>query len=224
MEAAPLAAAGCEYRPGAAGTRPELFPVVELPWFEAGCPYPWPVSDRPPFGHLRLSGQVTDAEVGSVVAALAKNGEVEPGSAAEVLARLVRSEELLLYGGVAVADRDRHIRPGCCCELHDWRQWLDGLRTGHSPWMGHDPAPRVEWGDSVVRVWSDGGVGPAPDAFAIDLPRERVVGQLARVEADIRAFAARLVDWAAVVGFAEPLALADRFLYWFGPVAPPAAG
>jgi hypothetical protein len=217
-------------------TRPELFPVVELPWFEAGCPYPWPVSDRPAFSHLRLSELVTDAEVGSVAAALAKSSEVETGSAAEVLAGLVRSEELLLYGGVGVADGDRHIRPGCCCELHDWRQWLDGLRTGHSPWMGHDPAPRVEWGDSVVRVWSDGGTGPVPEAFAIDLSRERVVEQLARVEADLRGYTTRLAAWSAAAGFTEPDALADRFIYWFGSdaladrfiywfgsVAPPAA-
>ena len=56
---------------------PELHAVVEAPWFEGSPPWPWPIADRKAFSFMRLSGGMTHAEVGSIMARLVKYNQVE---------------------------------------------------------------------------------------------------------------------------------------------------
>ena len=90
------------------------------------------------------------------------------------------------------------------------RAWWECLESGGSPWMGHDPAPRVEWAGEVVRVWSDGSIGVAPDAFAIELGRGRLVAELGRVERELRAFLLLVERWAQTIGFPDSLPLCRK--------------
>ena len=66
-------------------SRPELHPVVEAPWFDDALPWPWPVADRKPSSFIRLSGRMTELEVGSVMAQLIKYNQVEAEPTAEAL-------------------------------------------------------------------------------------------------------------------------------------------
>ena len=204
-------------------SRPELYPVAELSWFDGPCPYPWAVApERAAFDRVRLCWRTTGDEVGWVAASLADVSGVAAGpDAGAVLAALATADYLSLRGGLAVEAGDRLILPSCCTSLGEWRDWPAGLRDGSSPWMGHDPSAWVEWGGETVRVWSDGHFNPAPSAFAIDLPRGEVAAQLDRVADDLRAFADRLAGWAAGQGLVDSGRLGERFRQRFGPAAPP---
>jgi hypothetical protein len=141
---------------------PELHPVVEAPWFEGAPPWPWLIANREPFSFIRLSGGMPKPEVGSVIAQLVGYNQVEAEPTVEgLLATAIVAESLVLPGGVQASAGEHEINPSCCCGLEEWRAWLECLESGGSPWMGHDPAPRIEWAGEVVRVWSDGGLGLA---------------------------------------------------------------
>jgi hypothetical protein len=187
---------------------PELHPVVEAPWFEVAPPWPWPVADHQACSFVRLSGEMTGAEGGSVMAQLVTYNQIEAEPTVEgLLLGAIAAESLLLPGGVQASIGEREINPGCCCGLEEWREWRECLDTAQSPWMGHDPAPRIEWAGQAVQVWSDGGLGPTTDAFAIEFEQGRFAAELDRVERDLRGFLAVIADWARKAGFSDPLAL-----------------
>jgi uncharacterized protein (TIGR02996 family) len=189
----------------------ELYPVVEAPWYEGVPSWPWPVADCKPYSLIRLSDEITEPEVGSVMAQLVSYNQMEAEPTVEaLLSGAIAAESLLLPGGVQASDGERQINPGCCCGLEGWREWLDCLRTGQSPWMGHDPTPRIEWADEVVRVWSDGGLGPATDSFAIELDRSQLAFELGEVERELREFLQHVATWARAVGFSQPSALCRK--------------
>ncbi|MFO0800954.1 MAG: hypothetical protein U0804_26105 [Gemmataceae bacterium] len=189
----------------------KLRPVVEAPWFEGAPPWPWPIADRPPFSFVPLSGDMTDAEVGTVMAQLMKDNDVPAGpTAADWLAGVVAADHLILSGGIQASDGDREINPGCCCGLEGRREWTTGLASGAQPWTGHDPAPRVEWAGDAARIWSDGAITAAPDAFAVECERSRFAAELWHVERDLTAFVGRVTRWARSHGVADALPLRRR--------------
>jgi len=201
---------------------PELHAVVEVPLLKG--PWPWPIADRKPFSFIRLSGGCTEAEVGSVIAQLVKYNLGEPESTAVgLLARVVAAQSLRLPGGVQACAGEREINPSCCCGLEGWRAWSECLESGPSPWMGHDPAPHIEWAGELVRVWSDGGQSAVADAVAVGFGRGRFVAELSRVERDLRAFLPRLAEWASAHDFPDSSALCRKFDACFG-ITGPAAG
>jgi len=189
---------------------PELHPVVEAPWFEGVPPWPWPIADCKPFSFIRLSGDMTDLEVGSVMAQFVgcNDAESEPTVAGLLTAEIER-EAVSLSSGIQVSGSGREINPSCCSGLEEWREWFECLTSGRSPWMGHDPTPWIERAGNIVRVWSDGGYNltPKADAFAIEFERDRFVAELKRVEQELRAFLLRVGAWAEAVGFQDGPAL-----------------
>ncbi len=201
---------------------PELHPVIQTPWFRGTPPWPWPIADRKPFSFVRLSGQSTEAEVGSFIAQLVSYNRVEAESTlAGLVAGVVAAESLVLPGGVQASAGEYEIGPSCCCGLEQWRDWLECLESGDSPWMGHDPSPWVEWADGIVRVWADRGLDPA--AVAIDFERGRFVAELGRVGRELRAFLPLVEEWARSGGFPDPPALSRKLDAYFGITGPVAA-
>jgi hypothetical protein len=190
---------------------PELHPVVAAPWFEGTPPWPWPIADREAYVLIRLSGGMTGAEVGSILAQLVAYNQVaaEP-TVEELLSGAIAADGLLLPGGLQATAGARKISPGCCCGLEGWREWGTCLESGQSPWLGHDPAPRIEWAGALVRVWSDGGLDPVADAFAIEFERDQFVAELGYVERALQGFLRLVADWAQVVGFSDPAALCRK--------------
>jgi len=59
---------------------PELHPIAEAPYFKDVPPWPWPIADCRSFSFIRLSGDMTDLEVGSVMAQLVGDNNVESKS------------------------------------------------------------------------------------------------------------------------------------------------
>jgi len=193
------------------GVLPELHAVVEAPWFEGSPPWPWPIADRKVFSFMRLSGEMTHAEVGSIMAQLVKYNQVEAEpTVGGLLSGAIAAEGLILSGGIEVSAGEREIRPGCCCGLEGWREWLACMKSGESPWLGHDPDPWIEWADAVVRVWSDGAITSSRERFAVEFERERFVAELGRVEEELRAFLPRVAEWAREVAFPDPMALCRK--------------
>jgi hypothetical protein len=177
----------------------------------------WPV-DRYQ-GSTSLSGRLSPAEVGSAMAAIVKHCDTDESApdAAALLRSLVRSEKVIAWGGLRVRDTDTGITvaPGCCCGLEDWRDWLQLVRR-ERPWLGHDPEPKIVFGDGVAWLWPTGGFddavpsGPAVVIRLDELParlevvRQELMDFLALVRRQFGAEVAEVLDDQFTIG--APLA------------------
>ncbi|MFE1288180.1 hypothetical protein [Streptomyces sp. NPDC058751] len=170
----------------------------------------WPVADLPPYRFMPLSGGMSLLEVGSALAMLAQynsraGDDDRPSTDAdEAVRRLLESDKVIAPGGLHIHDTrtDVTVRPGCCCGLEDWREWL-AVTDGETPWLGHDPSPRLEHADGVVRLWNDQeDSGPPVEIVVGDLP-----GILHTVQEGLRGFLSLTERWAAhrVPALAEDL-------------------
>ncbi len=188
--------------------------VVEAPYCEGDFSCPWETAKFQSFSMMPLYREMIYPKVGSVIAQLAKcNGIELNGDKQTVFSQILalENENLVLPGGIQVIDGQNTISPGCCCGLETWREWLDFLKTGKSPWLGHDPSPFVENLGNVIRIWSDGGMGQVSDAFYIDVSRDRFTRALILVEQDLQAFLFWIESWAQEVGFTESSKLCQKF-------------
>lgn len=151
-------------------------------------PEPWP-------RFVRLSGSTSPEEVALVVGVLSSYGRADQEPAATA-GSLCADFPGVLPGGLAVVSSDREIWPGCCSGLERWREWIEFLVDGQSPWTGHDPAPLVEVAGDEVHVWSDGGLlGDKPDEIPVIFHRDAFAEALAQAGSDLEAFLAPLRAW-----------------------------
>jgi len=184
---------------------PELHAVVEAPWLDNGRkPWPWPVAERAAFSFIRLSGEMSDLDVGLVMAQLWDYNFHEDEDCDFSVAALLEAETihegLLLPGGIQASGGGREIDPGCCGGLENWRGWLEFVASGISPFMGHDPWPDLLWVGDIARVRGDRG---DPKAFIIDFTRARLISELERVHRDLCAFLPRVAGWAETIGLED---------------------
>ncbi|MFI6764593.1 hypothetical protein [Streptomyces sp. NPDC050355] len=142
----------------------------------------WPVADLPPYQFMALSGSMSPLEVGTATAMLAdynsRTGDDDRPltDAGEAIRRLLETDKVIAPGGLRVHDTRTNVtvRPGCCCGLEDWREWLD-VANGETLWLGHDPSPRLEHADEAVQLWPDGADAQETPS---GLPIEIMVGDL----------------------------------------------
>ncbi len=186
--------------------------IIEAPYYEGEFFCPWPVPEFRPFARIRLWEEITNPEVGLVFAQLAQYNQIKLTSSRQViLQQILKAGRLVLPGGIQVIYAEDTIEPSCCCGLETWREWIDFLQTGQSPWLGHDPSPWVEGLGEVIRIWSDGGIVPTSDAESLDVSRTQFEQALARVEKDLQAFLWCIEPWAQTVDFEESGKLAQKF-------------
>jgi len=167
--------------------------VVEcLPW--TGDVSPWPIVE-PTDKFIGLCAATSFEKIGRVVLQLAMSCGVESFLSAETVLQAIMAEPTwILPGGLRVRDDSgRSIAPSCCCGLEDWREWLDFLDNGRSPFLGHDPAQGIEHVGDVIRVVSFPSEGAES---CIELNPDDFVNQLRQVQSDLKQFLAGLKDWA----------------------------
>ena len=147
--------------------------VVETPHPQGEFACPWNLQTLEPLSWIRLSSEMTEQEIGSIVAQLVQYDQLEFSEDSHlVLDRILTAESLILPGGIQAILGDQTIDPSCCCGLETWRKWQAFLTTGNSPWLGHDPSPWVEANHEQIRIWSDGGLGESTqNALRIDVSR-----------------------------------------------------
>lgn len=187
--------------------------VIEAPYYEGEFFCPWKIPEFQPFSMIRLYGEMTYPEIGLIFAQLAQYNQIElSGDKQSVLKQLLEAENLVLPGGIqVVCESQNTISPSCCCGLETWREWIDFLKTGKSPWLGHDPSPWVEMQGDVIRIWSDGGIEPVCNAFHINVSRAHFAKTLILVERDLQAFLFCIESWAQEIGFVESSKLSQKF-------------
>ncbi|MGW1468283.1 hypothetical protein ACWCPT_28505 [Streptomyces sp. NPDC002308] len=164
----------------------------------------WPVADLPPYQFMALSGRMSSLEVGSALAMLAgynarADDDIPATDAGGAVRGLLETDQVLAPGGLSIHDTrtDVTVRPGCCCGLEDWREWLD-VADGGTVWLGHDPSPRFEHADEVVRLWQDGGdAGKAPSGQPVEIAVGELPALLRTVREELRGFLALTEQWAA---------------------------
>jgi AraC-like DNA-binding protein len=187
---------------------PHLQAVVEVALDEGEPLCPWPIADCKLFSLIRLSGKMTDREVGLVFAQLVNYNNLEGGGDTNnLLHQVIQAETLVLPGGLQVRSAHKLINPSCCCGLETWRDWLRFLKTSRSPWLGHDPSPWIEKAGGLIHVWSD----KKAKAFHIDFEPSKFEAELSKVQQDLSGFLARIEAWASRVGFSEPSKLSRKF-------------
>jgi hypothetical protein len=162
---------------------------------------------------------MTAADIGLVFARLIDYNHIEGHDIGALQAGIIAAESLILPGGLQTSLGDQEINPSCCCGLECWREW-ERVLEGGSPWLGHDPAPWVELSGDVVRIWSDGGLDEAPDAFSIALERPHFQAELDRAAQELRAFLERAAAWARTAGFSDANALCRKLDTCFAISAP----
>ncbi|HVZ70743.1 MAG TPA: hypothetical protein VHJ20_00075 [Polyangia bacterium] len=155
---------------------------VDLP------PKPWP-------NFVRLSGSASDSDIALLLAVASSYGRGEELTAATPNA-LFEKFPHVLPGGIAVVASDRSIFPSCCCGLETWPEWTKVVKTGASPWMGHDPSPLVEVVEDGVRVWTDGAMGDKPAGEQpVVFSRAAFAAALDRAIEDLEGFVPLLRRW-----------------------------
>lgn len=193
-----------------------IVPVAEAPWFEGAPPWPWPIAEREPFSWIALSGESTDAEVGSFFARLVTDNSISlEGGVDAILDAVVAEEELVMPGGLSIHSFPLVIDPGCCCGLEGWREWVDLLTHGALPWLGHDPWPWAERSEDQIRVWADGGSNRERAGSHVDLARSFFIQELHAARADLVGFLERATEWSASRPFARSAELAQRLDFAF---------
>jgi hypothetical protein len=191
----------------------QLQAVVETPAALDDCFDLWDVPLFKPFSWIRLSGKTTSEEIGLVFAQLIQYNHLDFSSEKQVvLQQILETDDLILPGGIQVVFGDRFISPSCCCGLERWREWQDFLRTGQSPWLGHDPSPWVERQGDLVCIWSDGGLsGSIQNPFHIEVSYSIFQERLRRVERDLQSFLLCLGRWVQEIGFEQSNDLIHQF-------------
>lgn len=189
-----------------------IIPMVEMRSIEAF--HAWPVAHLDAFRTIAISGRLTPAEIGAVIATLtyvhlrAKDGlDLAEADAGTVIRGLLDRDGLILPGGLEVRDlnADTAVVPGCCCGLESWREWSQVL-DGKGLWLGHDPTPWIELDGDGIRVWQD---SRAEDGASVDLPTAALPVLLRSVHQDLQGFLHAVGEWA---GSTVPSLAADLML------------
>lgn len=185
--------------------------VVELYGLYAESVCPWEIAEIDE-SWLRLSAEMTQPEIGLFFARLASYNQIDLLESREtILKEILGADGLALAGGIQVVFEEKIISPSCCCGLEGWREWQDFLRTGETPWLGHDPSPWIEQGDGVIRVWSDGGLGDSmKNACKIEVKRPAFERAVQSVEQDLLGFRFCIESWCESIGFSQANELAEK--------------
>lgn len=166
--------------------------------------FPWKHHDPGLFLEFRLGAEPSEKAVGSFVAHLCRrHGLVGGGRASLVLEALCRpspeartvvdaARPYYLAGGIEViVDGRVVVAHGCCVTIDEWVQWRELLRSGQSPWNGHDPFTHAELDGDAVRFVEELRGHSEPVAVS----RERYEGMLEALEADLRGFLRGVDAW-----------------------------
>jgi hypothetical protein len=191
--------------------------VIEFYGVEPESACPWEVVGSRELSWIRLSAEMSELEIGAFFVQLAGYNQIDrSGSRDGILRDLIASDGLVLAGGIQAVSGEQVITPSCCCGLEGWREWQIFLRTGETPWLGHDPSPWLERVGDVVRIWSDGGLGDSMrDAFKIEVSCAEYERALRAVERDLLGFRFCIESWCESIGFKSGKELAKQVEHSF---------
>jgi hypothetical protein len=186
--------------------------VIEFYGLAAESACPWEIAKLDGFAWIRLSAEMTQPEIGLFFAQLAHYNQIDLSeNRATILRKILAADGLVLAGGIQAVSAEQVISPSCCCGLEDWRKWQEFLRTGETPWLGHDPSPWLEQVGSVIRIWSDGGLGDSmKNAFKIEVDRPTFERALRSVEQDLLGFRFCIESWCESIEFEQASELANK--------------
>lgn len=179
-----------------------IVPVVEMPWIKEGENAPWPVTDVPGLKWVPLEPSNL-ACLGTFMLQLCYGMDVR--SVDEAIEVIRESDELGAYGGFQFTQQETVISPSCCSGLEHCHEWLTFLRTGESPWMGHEPSGWAEKVGNEIIIWSDGGSASPRQKLGpfIAAPISEFDQALASAEGLLRGFLTSVPDWLSAVGRAD---------------------
>jgi hypothetical protein len=172
----------------------------------------WPVAAADEYRWEVLNGETPANVIGTVMAALAVwcrpedvDSDHEP-TATEALGWIAASDYVVIAGGVQAADATATVRPGCCAELNDWRDWADPAGNADL-WLGHSPMPWIEQTAGGFLVHQD-KEQPSQDPDPVELATDALPGLVADLQADLLAFLTAAERWAADITADPDLAAA----------------
>ncbi len=137
---------------------------------------------------------MSNAELFAFLTSLCQYGSKTspPATVKEAADELFAKNELLIMsGGLVASDGKLEIYPSCCCGLEGWREWYWVLDKTGSPWLGHDPSPWVENGDTHITIHADEGDGHEQ----IQVTYAELATAVNNARRDLEGFAGDLHKW-----------------------------
>lgn len=166
----------------------------------------WPTGDLPAGNLLRVSGRLTSADVGTVMAVIATcvDGVADPDAmTSPLLQRMIEADWLIAPGGLRVHDSARGLtmNPSCCSGLESWREWQD-VSDGRGLWLGHSPTPWIEHLDRTIRIWPSGGEHAVPPegASPIEITTTELPDLISTAHHQLLEFLDLVEPWAFALG------------------------
>ncbi|MBU7592843.1 hypothetical protein [Metabacillus halosaccharovorans] len=140
-----------------------------------------------------------------------------------VFKELISEEGIVAAGGILFFGECNKVLPSCCCGLESWREILEGVVSGTSPWMGHDPYPIFEYSENRVRLWSDDYLGyyetnlSKEDMYYIEYGRQNLIIKIKDIEVQLMEFAKfplynRLKE---IIEIEMANSVVEKFVEWF---------
>jgi hypothetical protein len=190
----------------------QLQAAIESSGFDVESACPWEIVEIDGLAWIRISAEMTQPEIGLFFAQLASYNQIDlSGNRTAILQEILAADGLVLAGGIQAIFEGQVISPSCCCGLEGWREWQSFLKTGETPWLGHDPSPWLERVDGMIRIWSDGGLdGSIENAFKIEVKRPTFERALQSVEQDLSGFRFCIESWCESIGFERGEELAEK--------------
>jgi hypothetical protein len=166
----------------------------------------WPTLEAASRGHISLSGDLADEQIGSVVHAILHwfyYEEDQPAATIDeylgrVGSRDAETTQVIVWGGPAFIDAANEVRmmPGCCVALGERDEVYDVLAE-RSPYayLGHSPfiSLAMDTDQVLLAQYDDDGRNLA----TIECPRSQMDAALAVMESNIDSFLTALSAWAA---------------------------
>lgn len=187
----------------------EVWPSLEAPaWVPPVTAKTWIV----------LNADTSLDDVARIVARVAEYvSDCLPASPDEAAQVIALAEVVVVSGGLIVTGNGFRSEPSCCCGLEQWREWYGVKPGGSSPWLGHDPTPGVECGETEAVICSDS----TDEAARLTVSYLDLAVALAEADADLTAFLSRLDVWRRAAAISQALDVVGRFADAFAITCPP---
>ncbi len=191
-----------------------------IPRIEASCycyRFPqftgWKIANEFQSKRIRLSADVNQEEIGSVVAKCFRHNKSHQALSPEKFIEMVINERLDEIARVRfVGPNKLETVNGCCSDFWVWRELH--LAKEKFVWLGHDPSPELEYNEKeeTVRVWIDSKYRAKNDEEnSIVFSWRDFKKNIRRLNEDLKEFVVLLEAWAETISPGQAKRLAEIF-------------
>ena len=153
--------------------------------------YPFLVHSSAQINYVKLTSNSTLNDVSLLIGSLLDFNELSLNS--KFVDALYKEEELALVGGLLFEQNGLKIGASCCADFQEWEIVAEEIKSGISPWIGHDPSPWFEFKGKNIIVWSE---DDRENSYSIQLTQTEFSEQLEIAKQELQGFLEIVKAWA----------------------------